>query len=116
VINVIFSMDGPELEDARAFRAFGQWVLLNERNGRLLFDAVCAEHAIEMVRTHLDRLGRAPVIIAAWRKDGSPVDTYPFSLEAWLDVAPNEIGGDGELIRPQAFREVYGWAGWGAKR
>ncbi len=48
MITLIFSMLGPRLDDAQAdqFSAFAQWVILNERDGRILIDTIDPENPV----------------------------------------------------------------------
>ena len=121
MINLIFSMNGPRLTDEQAssFSAFAQWVVLDERNGRLLVDGIGKAEDVGGVIGILTQLGRAPVAIGAWHQDGTAVDGYALNESAWLDVAPDEIDNtDPEnpvAVRPTAFREVHQWGGWEPK-
>ena len=118
MINLVFSMDGPLLTDEQAsqFSAFAQWVVLNERNGRLLVDGIGKTEDVGGVIGILTQLGRAPVAIGAWHMDGTPVAEYPLIVAEWLDVAPDEIDNtDPEnpvTVRPTAFRNIHRWGGW----
>lgn len=121
MINLIFSMNGPRLteEQAGGFAAFAQWVVLNERNGRLLVDGIGEQANVATVMSMLTQAGRDPRIIGAWHPDGTPVEDYPLNEAEWLAVAPDEFDtSDPENpvpVRPTAFREIHGWAGWAAK-
>lgn len=121
MITLTFSMLGPRLTDEQAstFLAFARWVVLNEREGRLLVDGIGQQADVERVMLMLQGAGRQPIIIGAWHEDGSPVEGYPLNEPAWLAVAPDEFDTtDPENpvpVRPTAFREIHGWAGWAAK-
>lgn len=121
MINLLFSMNGPRLTDEQAsqFAAFAQWVVLNERNGRLLVDGIGKAEDVGGVIGILTQLGRGPVAIGAWHQDGTGVDGFALNEAAWLDVAPDEIdNSDPEnpvAVRPTAFREVHQWGGWEPK-
>lgn len=115
MINVLFSMAAPALEDASTFRAFGQWVLLHERAGRILFDGVCEPEVVAQVEGALTAMGKAPKIIGAWQQDGTPIAAYPLDTAEWLVVAPDTLDENLTPTRPTTFREVHRWAGWGVK-
>lgn len=122
MISLIFSMLGPRLTDEQAsgFTTFAKWVVLNERNGRLLVDGIGQQASVEAVMAMLTQAGRDPRIIGAWNPDGSPVEGYPLNEAEWLAVAPDEFDtSDPENpvpVRPTAFREIHGWAGWEPKQ
>lgn len=122
MISLIFSMNGPRLteEQASGFSAFAQWVVLHERNGRLLVDGIGEQANVEAVMSMLTQAGRQPTIIGAWNEDGTPVDGYALNEAEWLAVAPDEFDAiDPENpipVRPTAFRGIHGWAGWAAKQ
>lgn len=122
MISLIFSMLGPRLteEQASGFSAFAQWVVLNERNGRLLVDGIGEQANVESVMAMLTQAGRQPTIIGAWQQDGTPVEGYPLNEVEWLAVAPDDFDTtDPENptpVRPTAFRETHGWAGWAPKQ
>lgn len=107
-------MDGPRFgeDEASVFAAFGQWVVLHERNGRLLVDAVGEYSDIGDAMRALQAIGRHPTPIGGWKQNGDPLAYYPLDLSAWLDVAPDDESG----LRPTVFRDVHRWAGWGAKK
>lgn len=121
MINLVFSMNGPRLTDEQAssFSAFAQWVVLNERNGRLLVDGIGQAEDVAGVMAMLGQLGRAPVAIGAWHQDGAAVDGFALNESAWLDVAPDEIDNSDPdspvAVRPTAFREIHRWGGWAPK-
>lgn len=121
IVNILFSILGPALEGEQLeqFSAFGQWATLNERSGRLLFDAVAHPEAVTQAQQALAAIGREPVIIGAWHQDGTPVPDYPLNVSAWLDVAPDEVdASDPENpvhSRPTEFLEIHRWAGWEPK-
>lgn len=117
MINLLFSMLGPRLTDeqAGAFSAFAQWVVLNERDGQLLVDGIGDQGDVERVVAMLTAAGRAPALIGAWHHDGTPVAGFPLDEAAWLEVAPDEIDAEGVPHRPVAFAEIHGWAGWEPK-
>ncbi len=117
-VNLVFSMRGPRLTDAQAsaFVGMAQWVVLHEREGRLLVDGIGSKADIDTVLAMLAQFGRDPRIIGAWYPDGAPVAAYPPSLEAWLEVAPDELDADGTPRRPTAFTEIHAWAGWAPKQ
>lgn len=116
MINLIFSMNGPRLTDEQAssFSAFAQWVVLNERNGRLLVDGIGKAEDVGGVIAMLGQLGRQPVAIGAWEEDGTPVDGYPLNEAEWLQVAP-DIVVDDVASRPASFSETHQWGGWEPK-
>ena len=122
MINILFSILGPALEGEQLeqFASFGQWATLNERNGRLLFDAVAEPEVVAAAQQALAAIGREPVIIGAWHQDGTPVPGYPLDVAAWLDVAPDEVdAADPEApvySRPTGFTEIHRWAGWSQKQ
>ncbi len=121
-INLLFSMDGPRLSDEQAglFAAFGEWVVLNEREGRLLVDAVGDYEDIAAAMTALAAIGRAPHTIGGWTQDGEQLASYPLDEAAWLLVAPDDWDySDPEnpvASRPTAWQEIHRWAGWSAKQ
>lgn len=121
MINLLFSMNGPRLTDEQAsqFSAFAQWVVLNERNGRLLVDGIGKAEDVGGVIGILTQLGRGPVAIGAWHQDGTAVDGFALNESAWLDVAPDEIDNsypeNPVSVHPTAFREVHQWGGWEPK-
>ena len=108
-INLLFSILGPVLNEAESafFQRFGQWVVLNERNGRLLVDGVGDESAIDSALAVLDAFGRAPRVIGGWRMDGSPLESHPLNETAYLDVGPEDA---------IAFEDRHRWAGWEPKQ
>lgn len=116
-VNLLFSMLGPRLTEgqASAFAGMAQWVVLHERAGRLLVDGIGSKADIDTVLAMLAQFGHDPRIIGAWYPDGAPVAAYPPSLEAWLEVAPDEHDAEGNPRRPTAFSEIHAWAGWGPK-
>lgn len=122
MISLIFSMLGPRLteDQASGFAAFAQWVVLNERNGRLLVDGIGEQANVESVMSMLTQLGRAPAVIGAWNLDGTMVEGYTLNEAEWLAVAPDDFDTtDPENpvpVRPAAFREIHGWAGWASKQ
>ena len=122
MISLIFSMNGPRLteEQDSGFAAFAQWVVLHERNGRLLVDGIGEQANVEAVMGLLTQLGRAPAVIGAWNPDGTTVDGYVLNEAEWLAVAPDDFDTtDPENlipVRPTSFREVHGWAGWAPKQ
>lgn len=121
MINLIFTMNGPRLTDEQSlsFSAFAQWVVLNERNGRLLVDGIGEAESVAGVMAMLGQLGREPVAIGAWNIDGTPVDGYPLNEAEWLAVAPDIPDPADEeslaFVRPTAFAEIHSWGGWGMK-
>lgn len=122
MINLLFSMNGPRLTEAQAsvFSAFGQWVVLNEREGRLLVDAVGEYPDIGDAMASLTAYGRNPTPIGGWKRNGEPLAYYPLDLDAWLAVAPDDVDASDPvtpvLTRPSVFREIHRWAGWAAKQ
>lgn len=118
IVNLVFSMLGPRLTDAQAsaFAGMAQWVVLHERAGRLLVDGIGSKADIDRVLAMLAGAGRQPKVIGAWYIDGAPVAAYPPSLEAWLEVAPDEHDPEGNPRRPTAFTEIHAWAGWEPKQ
>ena len=121
MINLIFSMNGPRLTDEQAgsFAAFAQWVVLNERNGRLLVDGIGKAEDVAGVMAMLGKLGREPRAIGAWNMDGTAVEGYPLIVAEWIEAAPDWIDAtDPEnpvAVRPTEFREIHQWGGWAAK-
>lgn len=105
---------------AGSFAAFAQWVVLNERDGRLLVDGIGSKADINVVLGMLQQIGREPKVIGAWHPDGGRVAAYPFDLAAWLEVAPDELDTtDPEnpvANRPDSFSEIHAWAGWAPKQ
>lgn len=122
MINLIFSMNGPRLTDEQAssFSAFAQWVVLNERNGRLLVDGIGQAEDVAGVLPLLQQLDRAPVAVGAWNMAGTPVEDHPLNTAEWLAVAPDEIdNSDPEnptTTRPTSFSEIRRWSGWAPKQ
>lgn len=119
MINVIFSMNGPRLtsEQAGSFSQFAQWIVLHERNGRLLVDGIGKSADVAGVMTTLAQMGRAPITIGAWDQDGTNVT--PVNVAAWLDAAPDVIDVTDPQKpvskRPTGFAEIHQWAGWAPK-
>ena len=122
MITLIFSMLGPRLDDTQAsqFSAFAQWVVLNERDGRMLVDGIGAQADITRVLGALTAMGRDPRIVGAWHPSGARVDGFDIDHAAWCAVAADLIDTtDPENLvytRPVAFAEVHRWAGWGDKQ
>lgn len=120
MINLLFSMVGPRMseEAASAFSAYAQWVVLNERNGRLLVDAIGEQAAVSAAFSALNLMGRDPIVIGMWQEDGAKLDNV--NLEAWLDVAPDVLSTDeeGEAVtsRPTQWSDIHRWSGWGEKQ
>lgn len=116
MISLIFAMNGPRLTEDQAggFAAFARWVVVNERNGRLLVDGIGEQENVERAMGLLAQLGRDPAVIGAWDIDGTMIPGYTLNEAAWLAVAPDippaEEGG--QPTRPTAFAETHGWAGW----
>lgn len=119
-VNILFTISAPALDDASAFASFGQLVFLNEREGRLLFDAVCPEDHVGPVFNALAQMGKEPVIVGGWYRDGLPVPAYPLNVPEWVKVAPDVTDeADPQNLatsRPTDFSEIHGWAGWSAKQ
>lgn len=117
MINLIFTMNGPRLTDeqASAFSQMAQWVVLNERDDRLLVDGIGEASAVADVMALLTQLGRNPAVVGGWHMDGSPVEDYPLDVAAWCAVAPDIIDAtDPEnpvAVRPTAFSEIHQWGG-----
>lgn len=122
IVNLQFSMLGPRLteQQASAFATMAQWVVLGEREGRLFVDGIGNKIDIDRVLAMLVIAGRDPKIIGAWYIDGAPVAAYPFSLENFLEVAPDEFDyTDPENpvpVRPARYVEIHSWAGWAPKQ
>lgn len=122
MITFVFSMLGPTLTDqqARAFRAYAQWRVVNERNGRLLVDGIGEEANLVTALGALTAMGRDPIAIGAWHEDGTPVEGYTLNETAWLAVAPDDWDmTDPENpvpVRPTAWRDIHRWAGWAEKQ
>lgn len=116
MINLIFTMNGPRLTDEQAgtFARFAQWVVLNERNGRLLVDGIGRAEDVAGVMAMLGQLGRNPRAIGAWRDDGSQVAEYPLIVAEWCEAAP-DVMVDELPVRPVAFTEIHSWGGWAPK-
>lgn len=114
MITLLFSMLGPRLDDGQSdqFAAFAQWVVLNERDGRLLVDGIGAQADITRAISALIAMGRAPKIIGAWQPDGTSVEGFAVDHAAWIEVAP-DIAED---TRPTGFSEIHRWAGWEPKQ
>lgn len=119
IINLEFSMLGPRLteEQEDVFHQFAQWVVVNERNGRLLVDGIGEANDVATAMQLL--ADRDPVVISAWQFGGLPVDQHPVNEAAWLDVAPDDLDyADPEnpvAVRPTQYRQVHAWAGWGPR-
>ena len=122
MITILFSMLGPRLDESQAdqFSAFAQWVVLNERDGRLLVDGIGEQTDITRAIGALTAMGRAPRIIGAWNQDGTRVEGIALDHDAWVEVAPDLVDRtDPEnpvYYRPVAFEETHRWAGWGSKQ
>ena len=118
-VNIIFSVDAPAPEQASMFQLFGQWVLLNERDGRLLFDAICSLESVDSTFVTLTQMDKSPVIIGGWNRDGSQVSNYPLNIAEWIRVAPdvtdNTDSDNPVIVRPVNFQETHGWSGWESK-
>lgn len=121
MITLIFSMLGPRLDDSQAdqFSAFAQWVVLNERDGRLLVDGIGEQADIGRAIGALTAMGRYPRVIGAWHEDGSRVEGFDIDHAAWIEVAPDLVDNaepeNPVYYRPGAFEEIHRWAGWGRK-
>lgn len=122
MITFVFSMLGPTLSEsqASAFRAYAQWRVVNERNGRLLVDGIGEAEDLLTALQALTAMGRAPVAIGAWHEDGTPVSGYALNEAAWVAVAPDDWDmTDPEnpvAVRPTEWRDIHRWAGWGEKQ
>lgn len=122
MITFVFSMLGPTLSEsqASAFRAYAQWRVVNERNGRLLVDGIGEEANLVTALGALTAMGRDPIAIGAWHEDGTPVEGYTLNETAWLAVAPDDWDmTDPENpvpVRPTAWRDIHRWAGWAEKQ
>lgn len=122
MITLIFSMLGPRLDDAQAdqFSAFAQWVVLNERAGRLLVEGIGEQADIGRAIGALTAMGRDPRVIGAWHQSGARVDGFEIDHAAWCAVAPDLVDRtDPEnpvYYRPVEFSEVHRWAGWEPKQ
>lgn len=116
MINLIFSMNGPRLTDEQAssFSAFAQWVVLNERSGRLLVDGIGEPENVGKVVDILEQMQRAPKIIGAWNQNGTLVDGYTINHSAWAEAAPALIV-DEVSVWPTQFSEIHAWGGWQPK-
>lgn len=116
MINLIFSMNGPRLNEEQSgkFSAFAQWLVLNERNGKLLVDGVGAQENVSNVIGILQQMGRAPKVIGAWNMDGALAEGYALDNAAWVEVAPDVIV-DEVAVRPTEFSEIHSWGGWAPK-
>lgn len=49
-----------------------QWVEVNTRNGRTMFESIVSEDLIPILNGFLTEIGREPIIIGGWKKDGLP--------------------------------------------
>jgi hypothetical protein len=122
MINLIFTMNGPRLntEQASAFAQLAQWVVLNERNGRLLVDGIGNPESVAGVMAQLQQLGRAPAVVGGWLADGTPAPEYPLNAPEWCAAAPNVIDATNPeaplFVRPTAFNEIHQWGGWEPKQ
>lgn len=122
MITLLFSMLGPRLDDSQAdqFSAFAQWVVLNEREGRILVDGIGEQADIGRAIGALTAMGRAPRVIGAWNLDGTRVEGFDIDHAAWCAVAPDLVDRtDPEnpvYYRPVAFEETHRWAGCGPKQ
>jgi len=118
-VNIIFSIDAPAPEQEELFELFGQWVLLNERNGRLLFDAICPLESVEATFATLTQMNKSPVIIGGWNRDGSQIPSHSINVAEWVRVAPdvtdNTNPDNPVIVRPVDFQETHGWSGWDLK-
>lgn len=120
-VSALFSIsDGDPLpaEAQSAVRALtGEWVEVNRRAGRILYDAVVHVSKIETIRAML--LSRNPDILGVWNYDGSLYDAqrYPFKAAEYLELMRDivEYDVDGNVIsaaRPPVPAEQSSWAGW----
>lgn len=122
IVNLLISMLGPRFdeEQAQVFARIGQWVVLHERNGRMLVDAVGQRGMIQQALAMLNQAGRAPISLGAWHQDGTPVQGHPLNEAAWLEVAPDDFDmTDPENpipTRPTQWREIHRWQGWEPKQ
>jgi len=122
MITFVFSMLGPTLTEgqASAFRAYAQWRVVNERNGRLLVDGIGEADNLLTALGALTQMGRDPIAIGAWEQNGTPVAGYALNEAAWLDVAPDDFDmtdPDSPVpVRPTTWRDIHKWAGWGDKQ
>lgn len=122
MITFVFSMLGPQLSDEQesAFRAYAEWRVINERNGRLLVDGIGEPDNLLTALDALTQMGRYPIAIGAWDADGTPVNGYQLDEFAWLAVAPDDFDmtdPDNPVpVRPTAWRDIHRWAGWGEKQ
>ena len=117
MINLIFSMNGPRLteEQAGSFSAFAQWVVLNERNGRLLVDGIGEPENVGRAVDILTQMNRAPKVIGAWTQDGTLAEGYTLDELEWREVAPDILIGE-VATRPTTFTEIHSWGGWEPKQ
>lgn len=120
-VNVLFSMVGPPLTDAQMERiqAIGVsgWHVINERRLRLLVSAIGESTAMQAVMRRLDQFNREPRIIGVWRRNGSAIGAYPFNLQRYLQVAPDDIDPiTQQPVRPTQWRETHRWQGWAPKQ
>ena len=122
MINVLLSMIGPQLTESESedFARLGEWTVLNERNGRLLVDAIGPQGTLNTVVDALNTTGRDPIVICAWNKCGTQLGNYELNEAAWLAVAPDVIAGHDEqgkliLARPTEYAMLHEWSGWPRK-
>jgi len=124
IVNALLSILGPPLTAAQVVRlhrvGITDWVTRNRRNGRLLIDTLGDSAGLQMVNTRLTEIGRDPLVIGVWRRNGAVVGGYALNLQRWLDVAQDRVDGtDPEnpvLVRPTEWVEINSWQGWMPKQ
>lgn len=77
MISLTYSLTEGELteEQSEAISQYAvQWVKINTRNGRTMYDSIVDIELIDTLNGFLDHIGREPVIIGGWKKDGLAIN------------------------------------------
>lgn len=119
-ISVLFAMDAvtlpePQREALRVQTA--QWVEVSAVGARQMIAALIDPALLETLRLALAPTN--PILIGAWRPDGSALDpeAYPFAAAEYLALMPDEVSYDAdgnEVSRtpPTAPAQIHNWSGW----
>lgn len=95
-----------------------EWVVLNQRGGRVLIDIQGDSADLVWLRGRLQAASLDPITIAVFRQDtGRRLPSVPIDVAAFLAVAPDIVTGyDGQgapiFARPTSYAQVHTWLGW----